>query len=134
LIESTTVAVANYALWRVEAFNQLVRNFGDFLTSHADEITSADTTLARREELAAAAMTLSLIVHLDGIGEAWGHPGGSAGWYRALIEAVLRNLGDLEQIQRRARWQWLRPSSYLVIDALAVAGVVSVTASVAAGY
>jgi hypothetical protein len=53
--------------------------------------TGADTETARREDLAAAAMSLSLFVHLDGIGEAWGRPG----WLRRLVSRA-RNAGDHE--------------------------------------
>jgi hypothetical protein len=132
LIDSTTVAVANFALWRVHAFNQLVENLADFNVLHADEITSADTTNERRQELAAAAMSLSLFVHLDGIGEAWAaHTDGSRGWYRALVEALNRNLGDLMRLRERSRWRWLREWPYLIVDALAVGGLIAVVATVA---
>lgn len=132
LIETETVTVANYALWRVHAFNQLVQNLADFNVANAAEITSADTETARREDLAAAAMSLSLFVHLDGIGEAWGHPGGYDGWYRALVTQVIANMRDLIELRNKARWRWLHEWQYVVVDVLVAAGLISVVATVAA--
>jgi hypothetical protein len=127
LVESETVATANFALWRVHAFNQLVRQMTDFNSQHAVEITSADTDLQRREEIAAAAMSLSLFVHLDGIGQAWARfPDGSVGWYRALVEAVAKNLGDLYVLRGTVRWHWLHEWQYTVIDVLVTLGVLTV--------
>jgi hypothetical protein len=128
LIDSTTVAIANFALWRVNVFNQLVRSLGDFLTAHAAEITSEDTGADRRRELALGAMSLSLFVHLDGVGQAWA----VGGWYRALVTAATANINRLEELQRTSRWRWLREWPYVLIDLFALAGVIVVIASVAA--
>jgi hypothetical protein len=44
LIDYTTVAVANFALWRLHTFNQLVQQLTDFNTAHMVEITSEQQT------------------------------------------------------------------------------------------
>ena len=49
-IENATVATANFALWRIQIFNQLVNQLTDFNAMHADEIMSANTEQARRED------------------------------------------------------------------------------------
>jgi hypothetical protein len=132
LVETNTVTIANVALWRVHAFNQLVKTLADFMVTNATEITSADTDDERRQELAAAAMSLSLFVHLDGIGLAAAtHPDGTLGWYRALVTQLQANMSDLAQLQRNARWRWLREWPYLTVDALVAAGLISVVVAVA---
>lgn len=132
LIETKTVTVANFALWRVHAFNQLVRSLADFNVAHAAEITSADTDHARREDLAAAAMSLSLFVHLDGVGQAWATGPRGDGWYRALVTQVIANMRDLIVLRNNARSRWLREWPYVMVDALVTAGLISVIATVAA--
>jgi hypothetical protein len=129
LIETTTVAVANFALWRVQAFNQLVRNLADFNVAHADEICSADTVTSRREDLATAAMSLSLFVHLDGIGPAWASGPDGDGWYRALVTQVVRNITDLDQLRDTARWRWFHEWPYVAVDAVVTVGLIAVVAA-----
>jgi hypothetical protein len=74
LIEPTTVAVANTALWRVGVFNQLVQQMADFSAAHAVEITSNATEWERREDIAAAAMSRSYFVQRARPGCRWGSP------------------------------------------------------------
>jgi hypothetical protein len=132
LIESSTVSIANIALWRVNAFNQLVRSLDAFLTANAAEICSADTSEDRRHELANAASALSLFVHIDGIGAANAtFTDGSAGWYRSFVNAVSKNLGDLYVLREHGQWRWLREWPYVVVDVIAVAGLVATVAVVA---
>jgi hypothetical protein len=69
LLTYTTIAVANFALWKAHVFNQLVRQLTEFNAAHAAEIPSADD--ARREDLAKAAYSISWAVHRHGIGESW---------------------------------------------------------------
>ena len=131
LIEAPTVAVANTALWRVGVFNQLVQQLTDFNAAHAVEITSKATERERREDIAAAAMSLSYFVHFDGIGEAGAaHPDGTVGWYRALVAGLIVNMKALEDLQKRARWRWLREWPYPLLDLFALVGLVVVTATV----
>jgi hypothetical protein len=133
LIESSTVSIANIALWRVNAFNQLVRSLDAFLTANAAEICSTDTSADRRHDLANAASALSLFVHIDGIGAANAtFTGGSVGWYRGFVDAVSKNLGDLNFLREHGSWRWLREWPYVVVDVLAVAGLVATVAVVAA--
>lgn len=133
LIEAPTVAVANTALWRVGVFNQLVQQLTDFNAAHAVEITSKATEWERREDIAAAAMSLSYFVHRDGIGEAGAaHPDGSVGWYRALVGGLMVNMKSLENLQRHARWRWLREWPYPLLDLFALVGLVVVTATMIA--
>jgi hypothetical protein len=132
LIESQTVAVASVALWRVQAFNQLARSLGDVLTMNAVEITSAETDDDRRADLANAVASLSLFVHLDGVGQAGAeHPDGTVGWYRALVTVVAFNIRNLEALQHSARWRWLREWPYVGIDTVVAAGLIAVVALVA---
>lgn len=133
LIETETVTIANFALWRVQAFNQLVQSLADFNAAHADEICSDATSDARREELAAAAQALSLMVHRDGIGGAFAAGAhGNDGWYRTLVTQVNRNIGDLMLLQHAARWRWLREWPYVVVDVLAARGLIAIVATVLA--
>lgn len=135
LIDAITVAVANFALWKVHVFNQLVRQLTDFNAAHVVEITSQATDPARREDLAAAAMSLSQAVHRYGIGWAWSRrPDGGRGWYGAFVEALSANMRDLSTVRDEHRWRWLRLREwpYSAIDVLVVAGLVAAVISVVA--
>jgi hypothetical protein len=61
LITPTTIGIANFALWRLRVFNQLVVQLTDFNTKHAVEITSSGTDASRREDIAAAAMSFVVV-------------------------------------------------------------------------
>jgi len=131
LIETRTVAVANFALWRAEVFNQLAGQLTDFNAVHAPEIMDATTTPARRETLAATASAISHTLHRDGIGEAWAAGAhGADGWYRALVTEVTQNTQKLIDLRSGARWHWLREWPYVIVDSLALAGVIAVTITV----
>ena len=131
LIDATTVAVANFALWRVHVFNQLVGLLTDFNVQHAVEIMSGGTSQTRREELAEAAGGLSLLVHEYGIGWAWSrHPGGGRGWYGALVEAIGGNMSDLATERRLHRRRWWSEWPYVVGDLLVVEAGVAVVVTV----
>lgn len=131
LIDSTTVAVANFALWRVRVFNQLVWQLTDFNTRHAVEILSEATDDARRTELAAAAGSLSTLVHKDGIGRAWSQlPGGGRGWYGALVEAIGANMTALLVKRGSPRWQQVLEWPYSAGDLLVLGGFAAVIVSV----
>jgi hypothetical protein len=125
------VAVANFALWRLQVFNQLVGHLTDFNTQHAVEIRSDGTTEARRGELADAAVGISALLHEHGIGWAWSQfPDGGRGWYGALVEAMGGNLRDLDIERQAHRQRWWREWPYLVGDALVVAVAVALVVSV----
>lgn len=127
LIEYTTVAVANHALWRLHTFNQLAGQLADFYTAHIVEITSKGTDKARREELALAAYVLSIMLHYDGIGWAWSaFPDGGRGWYGELVQTLDGNMNNLDARRRltlRQRlWEW----PYVGVDALVLIGFAAV--------
>ena len=126
LIRPETVAVANFALWRVKAFNQLVQQLTDFNTAHLHEIRDSNTAPERRRVLASAASLVSLMLHRDGIGDAWA-PGG---WYRALIERVSVNIGDLMELEGWSWRRYFRAWPLMVLDALALGGLVAVIVKV----
>ena len=131
LVEQSTVAVANFALWRVHVFNQLVNALTNFNAANAAEIIDAGTPGGRREALAGAAAGLSYMLHRDGIGEAWAAgPHGADGWYRALVSAVIGNINDLEETQRSARWRWAHEWPLLILDVLVAVGLLAVIVSV----
>jgi hypothetical protein len=96
VIARTTVAAANFALWRVHVFNQLAGQLTDFNARHVVEITSKVTSQMRRDELANAAAGLSEVVHGYGIGPAWSLPDGKRGWYGALVDQIDQNMRDLQ--------------------------------------
>lgn len=131
LIERKTVAVANFALWRVHVFNQLVGLLTDFNSAHADEILSTSTEESRREELASAAASLSKMLHQDGIGWSWAAlPEGGRGWYGALVGGLGENMRKLEVEREAALWRRLIEWPYSAIDVLVVGGFVAVVAAV----
>jgi hypothetical protein len=126
LISARTVSIANFALGRVHAFNQLVYRMTLFNALHAAEIHSAQTSQARRDDIAETAAMLSYSLHHDGIGDAWAaRPGGVEGWYRALVAAVTSNINDLDDRARAARWKWAKEWPYILIDVIATAVVVA---------
>jgi hypothetical protein len=131
LIDSSTVAAAHFALWRVHVFNQLVCQLSDFNTRHLDEIVSEATEPARRADLAAAARALSVMIHLDGIGWSWGSlPGGGRGWYGTLVEAIGSNLNQLQAKRDASLWRQLFEWPYSAFDLLVLGVLVAVIVSV----
>lgn len=104
LITEQTVSAANFALWRVTVFNQLVAKQTAWNVAHATDIADPRTSADRRRALANAAAAISLEIHRFGVGRAWSTlPGGGRGWYGAFVETLSRNLADLERPQE-SRW------------------------------
>jgi hypothetical protein len=131
LIDTSTVAIANFALWRVHVFNQFVRQLTDFNTQHIAEITSDTTDQERRAELAEAARRLSVLLHGQGIGLSWSR---GEGWYGALVQALDRNMSTLEATREASGAQRLLQLiewPYTVVDLLVLAGVAAVVVTVA---
>ena len=100
LISEETVFAANFALWRVEVFNQLVRAQTDFNMRHAVEIFDDKLDTDRRTVIAEAAQEISVGLHIGGIGRA----GEAGGWYQRLTESVH---ADTERLRRMRHWRWL---------------------------
>ena len=97
LITEQTVSAANFALWRVTIFNQLVAKQTAWNVEHAAEIADKQTSATRRRALANAAAGISLEIHRFGV-VAWsGKLDGTRGWYGAFVETISRNLSDLER-------------------------------------
>jgi hypothetical protein len=94
LIGRDTVEAASVALWRIDVFNQLVRQQTDFNTNHLAEIRDDDLPAERREVLGRAAFSISTMLHRNGIGDAL--------WYSEMMSALEANRADLEH--RRGRW------------------------------
>ena len=108
-ITRRTIAAANTALWRVEAFNQLVLQQTIFNAWIIHELSERSTPEFRREEIANAAALLSEEVHRTGIGRA----NAQRGWYRELKDAVEANIKDLdERIRLVPRYLEEPPSSF----------------------
>ena len=122
LLDSTTVGVANFVLWRLHVFNQLVLQLANFNARHAAEILSKDTTAARREELASAAASLSRLLHESGIGD--------ASWFAALVAAIQANTDALHAKRTRPLRERLVELPYSVVDLLVLAGFTIVLVSV----
>jgi hypothetical protein len=120
-ISNATIAAANFALWRVHVFNQLVQQLTDFNTAHAAEVESA--TGARRKELANAAAALSRQLHGDGIGRSWTLPDGSPGWYKALVDAIDKNMNALDTERRQHAVHWLL-EWHIVVDCVALGALI----------
>jgi hypothetical protein len=123
LIEYKTVASAGFALWHLHVFNQHVRQLTDFNTRHVVEISSTATEPARREELGAGAEALSFMLHRYGIGWAWSeYPNGAEGrgWYGEFVEALEKNVHELQERRRRHLARWLESLPYVVADLVAV--------------
>jgi hypothetical protein len=131
LIETRTVAIANFALWRVRVFNQLVRQLTDFNTQHAVEIMSDETDPTRRAELAEAGRRLSMMIHLQGIGQSWSMlPGGGRGWYGELVARIGANMTDLTVQRNVPRWRRHLDVPYVLVDGAVLVGVVAVVVAV----
>lgn len=125
LVTYKTIAIANFALWRLHGFNQLVRQLTDFYTANITEITTGEEE--RRKEIAEAAMFLSWVVHHDGIGRAWSVlPDGGRGWYGELVEAIGENMTGLDSERRSRTRRSVTAFPYVVVDVLVAVGLVTV--------
>ena len=105
LITHETVSAANFALWRVHVFNQLVGQLTDFNTRHVAELANADDD--RLEAIGNAACSLSTMLHRNGVGQSWTRDfDGGAGWYRQLVDALDANISALAIERRDHRFHW----------------------------
>jgi len=122
LIDYKTVASAGFALWHVHKFNQHVRQQTDFNTQNVAEISSEATPPARREELAEAAASLTFMLHRWGIGWAWSkYPNAEGrGWYGEFVEALDKNVDDLQERRRQHLARWLESLPYVLGDVVAL--------------
>lgn len=117
LISERTIFAANFALWRVRVFNQLVDRQSAFNIQHATEIQDDALPDERRKAIALAAQELNVALHLDGIGLA----AREGGWYYELTTAVADNLDVLDEQSwslRRYLTEW-----HLVVGDLLVIGL-----------
>lgn len=87
LVREETIKAANAALWYIGAFNQLVQQQTDFNTLHAAEIKNRGLPMGQRLAIAEAAEAISVMLHLDGIGD--------AEWYKNLQTALDANIAEL---------------------------------------
>jgi hypothetical protein len=117
LISERTLVAANFALWRVHVFNQLVDQLSRFNARHVAEIKDKATTPTRRRVLARASVALSKMLHGEGIGRA----NAEGGWYRELKSAVSENVDTLHDQQR---FSW--PDGRLVLGDVAVTAILIV--------
>jgi len=101
LISEETIFAANFALWRVHVFNQLVDAQTAFNMRHAAEILDEHTSSVRRSTIAQAAQEIGVGIHSAGIGGA-GAPGG---WYDRLTKAVE---ADVKRLRGLQSWSWWR--------------------------
>jgi hypothetical protein len=102
LISPETVFAANWGLWRLRVFNQLVTQQGIFNMNHAVEIFDEATSPSRRADIAQAAQEISEGIHLSGIGEA----NAAGNWYRRLTDSVAADLSKLDDIGKTPWWRY----------------------------
>jgi hypothetical protein len=121
LVSYKTIAVANFALWKVHVFNQLVQQLTDFNTAHAAELEGASP--ARLKEIANAAASLSRQLHGIGIGESWNLSTGERGWYGALVDAIDENMKALETERQLHLVHWVTEWP-VVVDCAVVGALV----------
>jgi hypothetical protein len=133
LIAEETIAAANFALWRVEVFRQLVFAQTVFNASIVAELGGDDTTGERRNVLANAGAQLSIMLHAGGIGLA----NAEDGWYGRLKTALRVNIASLETSRGIGSYYGGRGQNrglayaFAIIDLLVVAGgVIAIIASV----
>lgn len=131
LISEATVSAANFALWRVRVFNQLVAKQTAWNVQHSAEVVDRRTDRQRRRALADAAARISLEIHRFGVGVAWARlPDGTRGWYGAFVETLSENIDNLE----RPRVSWWRSyigdGLYPLLD-LALLGLAVIAVAVA---
>ena len=120
LISDETIRCANFGLWKIGVFNQLVQAQTEWNVRHLVEINDRETPALRRNALAQAAVSLSHLLHLQGIGQ----PNIEGGWYYRLKSAVQR---DLDRLTRERSQVWTRREWWHVLgDALALMVVVGV--------
>jgi hypothetical protein len=117
LISEETIFAANFGLWRVEVFNQLVLKQSAFNVRHAVEIVDPGTPRERRQALANAAHEISAYLHHDGIGGA----GTDEGWYGRLKRAVAADVARLRQMERERLLTYGSGERYLIVPDLLVA-------------
>jgi hypothetical protein len=119
LISDETILAANFGLWRVRVFNQLVLQQTMFNALHVAEIAEPSTPTPRRETLAKAAEHISRILHQDGIGSA----SASGGWYERLRTSLSTDIQRLDREHGFRRYYRSEPV-FAAIDLLAVGGLV----------
>ena len=121
-ISERTVAAANFALWRVQIFNQLVEAQSDFNVQHVAEVVDRSLSTDRREVLAGAAEKLSFLVHRSGIGDA----NAPDGWYHELDRTIW---SDIEALASREQapplHRALREPAFAAGDAIVLAGLLA---------
>jgi hypothetical protein len=115
LLSEETVFAANFALWRVNVFNQMVEKQTSFNVAHAVEIADGKTSAGRRQAISLAAREINIALHLDGIGLA----SGDGGWYRRLMEAVAADVRRLDRMRESAWWRNYSGAWHLLIGDLA---------------
>jgi hypothetical protein len=99
-IDEQTVVAAGTALWKIGAFNELVRQKTDFNGRHLAEIYDTELPQRRRVVLARTAKAQSHLLHSAGVGD--------AKWYPGLTAQITANVKDLDAALRdRLRWKRL---------------------------
>jgi hypothetical protein len=117
LISEETVFAANFALWRVGVFNQLVQKQTQFNARHAAEMVDPATTEGRLRALGVAASNITESIHFDGIGTA----SAEGGWYARLTAAVTRDVDRLTQLlEGRSRWGYRGERHLAIGDVVAL--------------
>jgi hypothetical protein len=130
LISDETIRAASFGVWKIGVFNQLVRAQTDWNVQHGVEVLDPATSDGRRDSLARAAVGVSHMLHLQGIGEA----NAQGGWYRRLKRAVDDDLLRLA-VERRLLWtrnEWWHVAGDVAAGAAAYGLVVWALSSVAA--
>jgi hypothetical protein len=122
LISDETIRAANNGLWHVGIFNQLVESQTNWLTQHAVEIGSEETTEDRRKWLAGTGGSIAHFLHWHGVGGA-NLPGG---WYHDLKRAVDQDVTRLSKVRSRiwnlGEW-WIAAGDALVTATVVGLGV-----------
>jgi hypothetical protein len=120
LISIETVAAANFGLWRVHVFNQLVLQQTVFNAVTHYEPHDADATDARKEAIARSAKGISSVLHRDGVDAA----GTADGWYGRLKEAIASDIVRLEEMGRRTPRRWAQGTAFACIDMVVASGLI----------
>ena len=120
LISEETIFAANFALWRVGVFNQLVEKQTAFNVQHAAEISDDSLPAGTRKAISLAAQELNIALHLDGIGLA-ARPDG---WFGGLTAAVNDDVARLDSMAATPWWHYSHDRHLMVVDVFVVALVV----------
>ncbi|MEP6909517.1 MAG: hypothetical protein ABI896_03685 [Actinomycetota bacterium] len=122
LISIETVSAANFGLWRVGVFNQLVLQQTVFNAVTHLELRDAETTDDRKKAIGQSAKHISQTLHLYGVAGA----AAPAGWYSRLKNGIAADISRLAEMDKKTLGRWKNGPEFAIIDLAVIAGLLGV--------